>query len=125
MVQVFEKFAAFIFLLLLIGMVAFLTFVPLPGASEKVILMIIGGLMTTAAVALPKMFGSGDEKEKALEAEVASLRVEMERQASAHDKAMAAMEAKLLTVSDHYNAIVQMLVERHVVNGEGVAGSNT
>lgn len=59
----FEKGAAFIFLLLLIGMIGFLTYVPIPEASKQVVLIIIGGLMTTAATALPKMFGVDDGKE--------------------------------------------------------------
>jgi hypothetical protein len=37
----FQKVAAFIFLLLLVGMICFLTFIPLPPASEKAVLMII------------------------------------------------------------------------------------
>ena len=38
--MIFEKLAALLFLLLLVGMVMFLVFVPLPLASEKVVLMI-------------------------------------------------------------------------------------
>jgi len=116
----FEKFAAFLFLVMLVGVVAFLTFVPMPVASEKVILMIIGALVAASTGALPRLFGSDNSKEKALEAEVSKLRDELAKQKSAHDSQMAAMEAKLLTVSDHYLAIVQMLVDRHLQPGKGV-----
>lgn len=34
----FEKFSALLFLLLLVGMVAFLVFIPMPPTSEKVVL---------------------------------------------------------------------------------------
>lgn len=61
----FEKFSALLFLLL-VGMVAFLVFIPMPPTSEKVVL-IIHGLMTTATGALPRLFGSDDSKEEELE----------------------------------------------------------
>lgn len=79
--KIFEKFAALIFLLLLIGLIGFLTFVPLPNESEKPVLMVIGGLMTAATTALPRLFGGTDlEKDRmrdrirAMETEIAILR---------------------------------------------------
>jgi len=50
----FEKGAALIFLILLVALVGFLTFVPLPPASEKAVLMIIGGLMALCTQAKPR-----------------------------------------------------------------------
>lgn len=121
--QLFEKFAALLFLLMLVGVVAFLTFVPVPVQSEKVILMVIGALVAASTGALPKLFGSDNSREKALEAEVEKLREEMTRQKAEHDAAMAAMEAKLVTVSGHYTEIVRMLVERHLEPGKGARES--
>ena len=95
--QIFEKLAAFVFLLLLVGMVLFLVFIPLPEASEKVVLMIIGGLMTSATTALPKLFGQEDTK-----------------------KRLAKLEAEHALLKGSYDQITRMLVERHVVHGEGV-----
>lgn len=117
--QLFEKFAALLFLLMLVGVVAFLTFVPMPVQSEKVILMIIGALVAASTGALPRLFGSDNKREEALEAEIGKLRDEMSRQKASHEKDMAAMEAKLLTVSGHYNEIVRMLVSRHLEPGKG------
>ena len=84
--KLFEKLAALLFLLLLIGIIAFLTFVPVPTTSEQVILIVIGGLMTSAAQALPKLFGVEDsEKEqmkerlRKLENEYAVLKAEYDR----------------------------------------------
>lgn len=117
--QIFEKFAAFMFLLMLVGVVAFLTFVPMPVSSEKVILMIIGALVAASTGALPKLFGSDNSKEKALEGQIAKLREDLVAQKANHDKEMASMQAKLVTVSDHYNEIVGMLVQRHLKPGKG------
>jgi hypothetical protein len=97
----FQKFAAFVFLLLLVGMVAFLTFVPLPPASEKAVLMIIGGLMALCTQALPKLFGNG--KEESLQIEIDNLKIKHEELQSAYDK------------------LVTLLVERHVIEQQGIA----
>ena len=95
--KIFEKAAAFIFLLLLVGLIAFLTFVPLPPASEKVVLMIIGGLMVSATNALPKLFGDDNLKDRLQRLEV---------------------EHDLLRTK--YDEVMRMLVDRHVVHGNGL-----
>jgi hypothetical protein len=99
----FQKFAAFVFLLLLVGMVAFLTFVPLPPASEKAVLMIIGGLMALCTQALPKLFGNG--KEETLQSEIDNLKIKHEELQAAYDK------------------LVTLLVERHVIEQQGIAST--
>lgn len=73
--KVFEKFAAFLFLLLLIGMVAFLTYVPVPEESRQVILIIIGGLMSSAATAIPRLFGAEDTEKARLQVELNDLKI--------------------------------------------------
>lgn len=92
--KIFEKLAAFLFLLLLVSMVLFLVYVPLPTESEKVVLMIIGGLMTSATGALPRLFGSDDTKER-----------------------LAKLELEYKILKNEYDKITKMLVDRHVVNG--------
>ena len=104
----FERIAALVFLVILIGLVAFLTFVPLPVGSEKVILMIIGGLMTTAAVALPKLFGVDDPEKENFKKRVVALEAQL-----------AVTEAHLSTLQAEHRNLVALLIERHVVKGEG------
>ena len=99
--MVFEKFAAFVFLFLLVGVVLFLTYVPLPEASEQVVLIVIGALTGAASQALPRLFGVKDNEAEALRRRVKAL------------------EAKNTMISEQYNEIIQMLVDRHVVYGEG------
>lgn len=96
MAAVFEKLAAFIFLLLLVGMVLFLVFVPLPPASEKVVLMIIGGLMTSATSALPRLFGQDETK-----------------------KELQKLKAEFTILKSSYDQLTNMLIQRHVVDGNG------
>ena len=97
MLQVFEKLAALLFLLLLVGMVVLLIYVPLPLPSEKVILMIIGGLMTASTGALPKLFGSENMRERVR-------RLEQENE----------------MLKNQYTHLMAMLVERHVVKPDQV-----
>lgn len=107
--KVFEKFAAFIFLLLLIGMIAFLTFVPVPEESKQVILIIIGGLMTTAATSLPRMFGENDPEKEALRARVQRQGDEIRE-----------LRASYVVLKDNYDRLTEMLINRHMVpDGDG------
>lgn len=68
-----EKFSAFIFLLLLVGMVGFLTYVPLDGGSKDAVMLIIGGLMTSATMVLPKLFGVNDDESEGLKIRLKAL----------------------------------------------------
>ncbi len=115
----FEKFAAFAFLLLLVGLVAFLTFVPMPLASEKVILMVLGSLMTVAVGALPKMFGSDGAREKEMQQEITGLREAMAQQKTEHALEMTELRAKFETTQRAYESIVDMLIKRHLQPGKG------
>lgn len=110
--KVFEKFAAMLFLILLIGMIAFLTFVPVPEESKQVILIIIGGLMTTAATSLPKLFGDEDGEKVRLAEENAELQ-----------SRIAMLEEKYEVLEVSHNRLMDMLIERHVVEGLGYVRS--
>ena len=100
--KIFEKFAAFLFLILLIGMIGFLTYVPVPEESKQVILIIIGGLMTSAATALPRLFGSADTEKEEMKKRLRKLETEYE------------------VLKQSYDEVIRMLVTRHVVKGEGL-----
>lgn len=106
--KIFEKFAAFLFLLLLIGMIAFLTYVPVPEESRQVILIIIGGLMASAATALPRLFGSEDPEKADLKERLTKL-----------ERSYKDIKASYKTLKDNYDSLLTMLVKRHVVDGEG------
>jgi len=103
----FEKMSAFIFLLLLIGMIGFLTYVPIPDESKQVVLIIIGGLMTTAATALPKMFGVDDSSEK----EKLKTRI-------------TTLETEYRVLKEQYDELTATLVRHHVI-ADNNAGTDT
>lgn len=109
MKNIFEKFAALLFLFMLFGIVLFLVYVPMPPESEKVILMIIGALVAASTGALPKLFGTDKSEEESLKKRVVAL-----------ENHIAVLEAEAKSVKAQYDQIVQMLIERHVVNAEGI-----
>lgn len=106
---IFEKFAAFVFLFVLVGIVGFLVYVPMPAASKDVILMVIGALTAAATGALPRLFGSDKSEEEALKKRVQEL-----------EKHIEVLEAESTAIKQQYDKIVAMLVERHVVHAEGI-----
>ncbi|GHA66174.1 hypothetical protein GCM10009007_03290 [Formosimonas limnophila] len=107
--NIFEKVAALLFLFMLVGIVLFLVYVPMPAASEKVILMIIGALVAASTGALPKLFGTDKGEEDSLKKRVVAL-----------EQHIAVLNAEAKVVKSQYDQIVQMLIERHVVNGDGI-----
>lgn len=98
---IFEKFSALLFLLLLVGMVAFLVYVPMPATSEKVVLIILGGLMTTATGALPRLFGSDNSKEKELESKINNI-------SRKYDE----LQAEYTAIKQQYDRMVLLLVKK-------------
>lgn len=101
---IFEKFAALIFLFILVGLIGFLVYVPMPLSNEKVVLIIIGSLTTTATSALPKLFGSDDRKEKELQRQLGNMEMKLKE-----------VQAEYTTIKKQYDQIVSMLVDRHVI----------
>jgi hypothetical protein len=84
--QLYEKVMGLVFLLLLIGLIGFLTFVPMPVASEKV-----------------------KSQEDALKVELENLRTELKLLTAKHE-----------ILKHEHDKLTAMLIERHVVKGEGV-----
>lgn len=103
----FEKLSALLFLLLLIGLVAFLTYVSIPPESKQVVLIIIGGLMTSAATALPKLFGVKDTEKDELKSRVRGLELSHKVLEAEHD-----------TLKSMYDTLTKTLVEHHVIATE-------
>lgn len=100
----FEKCSALLFLILLVGMVAFLVFVPMPPTSEKVVLIILGGLMTTATGALPRLFGSDDSKEE-----------ELERRIEEISRKYDELCTEYTTIKKQYDRMVLLLVKKYAI----------
>lgn len=108
--KVFEKFAAFVFLLLLVGMVAFLAFYVVPDQNRDVVMMIVGAIVAASTGALPKLFGVEDTEKEKLKERVRRL-----------EESNAVLRSQYTALHEEHARLIAMLVERHVVTGEGNA----
>jgi len=108
--KIFEKLAALLFLVLMLGLVAFLTYVSVPENSEKVILIIIGGLMTESAKGVGKLVGGGEDPEK----------LEQRHRIRKLENEYAELSAKYETLHTMYNKLTETLLQHHVIHDEAV-----
>ena len=84
----------------LFGMIAFLTYIPIPEANANAINMVLGAILGASVIAQPKLFG--DKKTEKLESQLKALRTEYTILKKEHDQ------------------LIAMLVKRHVVEGNGL-----
>ena len=94
--------ASGIFIIMILALLCFLTFIEIPTTNKDLIVSIISMFVGGLGVAMGKLFGNDDAEIDALRAELNQLKVE-------HN-----------TLKHEYDNIVKMLVERHVVDGRGI-----
>lgn len=105
----YRKWLASVFMLvILVGLLVYLTFIPVPAANRDIIITLLAVLLGAGASAMPNLFGDRDAEKEALRAEIAEMRRDMEILAAKHQ-----------TLSEQHDRITNMLIQRHVVSGEG------
>ena len=97
-----QYIASGIFIVLIVLLMLFLTFIEIPTSNKDLIVSIISMFVGGLGVAMGKLFGDNDAEIDQLKTDMSELRVQ-------HD-----------TVKAQYDSIVRMLIERHVVNAEGI-----
>ena len=97
-----QYIASGIFIMLIVLLMLFLTFIEIPTSNKDLIVSIISMFVGGLGVAMGKLFGDNDAEIDQLKEEMSELRVQYD------------------TVKGQYDSIVRMLVERHVVNAEGI-----
>jgi len=97
-----QYIASGVFVALIVALMLFLTFIEIPTSNKDLIVSIISMFVGGLGVAMGKLFGDNDAEIDQLRAEMSELRVQYD------------------TVKGQYDSIVRMLVERHVVNAEGI-----
>lgn len=103
------------FVLILVLLMLYLTFIPVPETNKDLIVAILGVLMGGAASAMPKLFGDkADEDVARLVAKVDKLEA---------SNVLLHKENELLR--DQLTELRVMLVKRHVVDGEGFKSSGS
>lgn len=112
--------ASFFMLLLLTGMVGYLTFIPVPADNKELIVTILGVLLGGGAAAMPNLFGDKEGETSKLKEQIARLEAQMAEQRRVHDVQIASLQTALDTTKAQYDQIVSMLIDRHVVRAEGI-----
>lgn len=96
--------ASILMLLLLCGLVGYLTFIPVPPDNKDIIITVLGVILGGGAAAMPNLFGDKDEETAKLKDRIRALENKL-------DMATAEYE----TVKHHYDQVVRMLIDRHIV----------
>ena len=102
--------ASALMLLILVGLLAYLTFIPVPEANRDIIITVLAVLLGAGSSAIPNLFGDKDAEKEAMQAEISELH-----------NSIQVLTTKYETLSNQHDRITSMLVERHVVlnNGSG------
>lgn len=109
------RFIASAFMLVIIvALMMYLTFIEVPEGNKDIIVTILGVLLGAGAAAVPNLFGDSDKEKESLLYEVNSLRNRIK-----------VIEAERETLRQELTEIRSMLIERHVVNGEGIKNEKT
>jgi predicted component of type VI protein secretion system len=103
-------FASFVMLMLLVGLVGYLTFIPVPTDNKELIITVMGVLLGGGAAAMPNLFGDKDSETEKLRSRVREL-----------ESDIAVLKAEYRQTKDQYDTIVKMLVDRHLEPGKGAA----
>lgn len=116
--------ASSIFVFLLILLMLYLTYIPVPGDNKDLIVTIIGVLVGGAASAMNNLFGSKDEEKEALKRKFIELEKDSGQRITALEKKLIAVQAEYEELDARYRSLVDMLVKRHVVDAEGIEYSH-
>jgi hypothetical protein len=110
-----RKFIASAFMLiLLVALMGALVFWAIPPANRDLIITILAVLLGAGAAAIPNLFGDQKGEVAALKNRIASLEQQQE-----------VLLARYQEVKMSYDKITDMLIQRHVVDAEGITNGST
>ena len=112
--EIRKFWASMLMLAIVVSLIGFLTFIPVPSDNKEVILTVLGVLLGGASAAMPNLFGDEDSENEALRERVRTL-----------ESQLAVLRAESLTTKTQYDQIVAMLVSRHLEPGKGASVLDT
>lgn len=95
-------------LLVLVAMVCYLTFIPVPTDNKDMVIAVLGVILGAGSSALSNLFGDKDAEKEELLKRIAKI-----------ENQYALLATKYDTLKGNYDQLTAMLVERHVVEGQG------
>jgi hypothetical protein len=102
--------AAGVVLLVIIVMFGFLTYQPLPAGNRDLLVAIVAIFTSQSATLFKVLFGDQDQEKTQLKSELSHMQAELTELRSKYD-----------TLDAMHTRLVNMLVERHIISGEGYA----
>lgn len=102
--QVMQFVASFVMLLLLVAIVAYFTYIPVPVGNKEVIITVLGVILGGGAAAMPNLFGDKDAETEKLKGRIRNL-----------EEQLNVVLAKYQDVSERYESLISMLVSRHFI----------
>ena len=97
-----QYIASGIFIMLIVLLMLFLTFIEIPTSNKDLIVSIISMFVGGLGVAMGKLFGDNDVEMEKMREELDTLKIEYG------------------VVKEQYDKIVGMLITRHVVDAQGI-----
>lgn len=101
--------ASFAMLIVLLGLVGYLTFIPVPMENKDLIITVLGVILGGGAAAMPNLFGNSDQETEKLKQRIRNLEEQLE-----------VVTAQYRDVSMRYDTVLAMLVNRHFVPDEAL-----
>lgn len=122
-----KVYSSGVFVVLLVCIAIFYAYNVVPEENMSVINMIVGSLLTMGVLASKRIFGDASQVEDearqkiaAAEQRILDAETRAARQIEKISAALDVFEAKYNTLKETHDTVMQMLVDRHVVLGQGV-----
>jgi predicted component of type VI protein secretion system len=96
--------ASLLMLAIVCCLIAYLTFVTVPGGNKDIIITVLGVLLGGASSAMPNLFGSKDGEAEKFKAEIIELRADNQK-----------LKAMFDTLREEHERITTQLVERFAI----------
>lgn len=95
-------------LLIIVLLLLYLTFIEVPAGNKDIIITILGVLLGAGAAAIPNLFGDTDKDKEKMQVRISDLENKVTYLTGVNE-----------TLTQELGQIRKMLIERHVVHGEG------
>lgn len=108
------------FVIILICMMAYLTFVPVPAENRDPILMFVSSFLTGGAMAMTMLFGGQDEDKKKCEDKIQKLKMDLAMTQTHYEKELAKVQTAYELLDKKYTVLTDQLIDLHVIDRNGM-----
>lgn len=95
---------SFIMLVILVGLIGYLTFIPVPDENKELVITVLGVILGGGAAAMPNLFSTNDAETEKLRIRIRYL-----------EEQLTVVTEKYNDLNNRYELIVEMLINRHFI----------